>query len=340
MAASFCFSESAPRNVAQPKVIGPVSQYGELIAGRVKGKGRIYGSCNGVKLGKEVQLRGMSLYWSLVPEATEFYTEKAISRMVKDLKIQIIRIAVATYEDWGKGYVGYLKNPEQQLSLIRQAVDAAVANDIYVIIDWHSHVATSQYKEGPAFFEKMAKEYGHLDNVIFEVFNEPQGQSWFQIKGYHQLAINAIRAYSDNLILLANPGWNQHPDAAIGKEPKDPKNNIAYTFHFYSNSHTVEKEGAAAVRALDAGLPLFVTEWGATDYETKQLPNRAAAEPWLKFMDKYKISSLNWSASKVQETSSAFLPESNEDQLILSESGELLKKIMSVNPSRYKKCRH
>lgn len=335
LAVSFCCSENL-----KPKVVGPVSQYGELQAGRIKGKGRIYGSCKGVKPGKEVQLRGLSLYWSLVPEATEFYSEKAIAQMVKDLKVQIIRIAVATHEDWGKGYSGYVKNPEQQLALIKQVVEAAVANDIYVIIDWHSHTAPSQYKESTAFFEKMAKEYGHLDNVIFEVFNEPNGQSWFQIRGYVQLAIDAIRPYSDNLILVANPGWDQHPDAAIGKEPKDPKNNIAYTFHFYSNSHTIEKEGAAALKALEAGLPLFVTEWGATDYEVKQFPNVEAAMMWQKFMDKYKISSVNWSASKVTETSSAFLPESSEDQLVLSESGKLMKKIMNANPNSYKKCRH
>ena len=330
--------DSAPK----PKVVGPVSQYGKLLAGRINGQGRIFGSCEGIKPGKEVQLRGMSLYWSILTRSTEFYSEAAITQMVKDLKIQIIRIAMTVTEDWGDGLSGYLFAPEQQLALVKQAVDAAVANDIYVIIDWHSHSAVKQYKAAAAFFEKMAKEYGKLDHVIFEVFNEPDVQDWRQIKSYTELMLQSIRPYSDNLVLVANPKWDQHPEAAIGNEPKDSKNNFAYTFHFYANSHKVNgEEGEAALKALEAGLPLFVSEWGASDYDGKESPNPEAVDEWMAFLDKYKISSLNWSASKVTEqTSSAFLANSDEKHLYLSESGKLVQKKLSANPSTYKKCKH
>ncbi|MBO4435982.1 MAG: glycoside hydrolase family 5 protein, partial [Fibrobacter sp.] len=75
-----------------PTRVGPVSQYGQLMTGKnSQGKGQIYGSCQGVKDGAEVQVRGMSLYWSLMPEAMEFWSEEGITTMVNDMNIQIVR---------------------------------------------------------------------------------------------------------------------------------------------------------------------------------------------------------------------------------------------------------
>jgi len=52
--------------------VGPVSQYGQLQAGKLSnGQGRIFGSCNAYN-DVPVQVRGMSLYWSLSNDATEF----------------------------------------------------------------------------------------------------------------------------------------------------------------------------------------------------------------------------------------------------------------------------
>ena len=72
--------------------VGPVSQYGELLAGQVDGVGRIYGSCNGITAGKEVQVRGMSMFWSVAGVGAVFYNEAAIDAMVRDMKIEIIRL--------------------------------------------------------------------------------------------------------------------------------------------------------------------------------------------------------------------------------------------------------
>ena len=49
-----------------PLRTGPVSQYGQLQAGQnASGKGRIYGNCAAYSTsGNEVQVKGMSLFWS------------------------------------------------------------------------------------------------------------------------------------------------------------------------------------------------------------------------------------------------------------------------------------
>ena len=225
-----------------PTRVGPVSQYGQLITGKTsQGKGQIYGSCEGVKDGAEVQVRGMSLYWSLMPQAVEFWSEEGITTMVNDMKIQIVRAAMATgNEDWQGGYKGYASDPNTQKNLVKTVVEAAIKNDIYVIIDWHSHQANKQTDAAKNFFKEMAETYGQYDNVIFEVFNEPEQISWGEVKNYANQVIEVIRQYSDNLVLVGNPSWDQNPSDAIGNEVTDPKNNTAYTLHYYANSHNWE----------------------------------------------------------------------------------------------------
>ena len=227
-----------------PTRVGPVSQYGQLMTGKnSQGQGRIYGSCEGVKDGAEVQVRGMSLYWSLMPQAVEFWSEEGVSTMVRDMNIQIVRAAMATGdENWSGEYngiqlKGYAVDPTNQKQFMKTVVEAAIKNDIYVIIDWHSHKATQQTDAAKNFFKEMAQTYGKYDHVIFELFNEPEDISWSDIKTYADQVIPVIREYSDNLILVGTPKWDQNPQAAIGNEVNDPKKNTAYTLHYYANSH-------------------------------------------------------------------------------------------------------
>ena len=66
--------------------VGPVSQYGELNTGKnSSGKGQIYGTCDSITDGKEVQVRGMSLYWSLLDNALDFWSEDGVTTMVNSM---------------------------------------------------------------------------------------------------------------------------------------------------------------------------------------------------------------------------------------------------------------
>jgi hypothetical protein len=316
--------------------VGPVSQYGQLVAGRIDGAGHIYGSCEGVVAGKEVQVRGMSMYWSLLPEATMYYSEAGVTAMVRDMKVELIRLAIGTTENWG-GTRGYIKDPDAQRDLIRSAVMAAVKNDIYVIIDWHSHTATDQLEQATQFFAEVAEAYGGYNNVIFEIFNEPTNQTWDQIKDYANQIVATIRQYSDNLILVGNPNWDQYPNVAIDKEVEDPENNIAYTFHYYAGTHGNWERGNAN-KALAAGLPIFVSEWGTGTADGKGTPDAAKNDVWQQWMDENKLSSANWSASKINEGSAAFAQDATADSLTYSASGEMVKSFLAKNPDRYTAC--
>ena len=345
---------SAFAQTIAPTRVGPVSQYGQLMTGKnSQGKGQIYGGCEGVKDGAEVQVRGMSLYWSLMPQAVEFWSEEGVSTMVRDMNIQIVRAAMATgNEDWNNGYKGYGSDPTTQMNLMKKVVEAAIKNDIYVIIDWHSHNANEQTESSKNFFKQMAQEYGKYDNVIFELFNEPTDVSWSTIKTYADQVVSVIREYSDNLILVGTPKWDQNPQAPIGNEVNDPKKNTAYTLHYYANSHCWsgsydwsdptwggDCEGTKGEKAMNAGLSVFVSEWGTADANGGGNPDQNRNKSWQDYMNKHKLSWANWSASYISEGTAAFQGGSNKNSLQYTTSGNLVKGYLSNNPSSYTACK-
>lgn len=181
--------------------VGPVSQYGQLQAGKNgSGEGRIYGSCPAYSTsGNEVAVQGMSLFWSIASDVgSPFWTADIVNGLVAKQKIQLIRAPMGVDEDWSAG--NYFTDIGKYQGLMDNVVQAAIDNDIYVIIDYHSHKATENVENAKRFFETMASKYGNFDNVIFEIFNEPTTQDWNTIKTYADAVIAVIRKYSDNLL--------------------------------------------------------------------------------------------------------------------------------------------
>ena len=342
-----------------PTRVGPVSQYGQLMTGKnSQGKGQIYGSCQGVKDGAEVQVRGMSLYWSLMPEAMEFWSEEGITTMVNDMNIQIVRAAMATKasDDWkgewnGIQLKGWEGDKTNQTKFVKTVVEAAIKNDIYVIIDWHSHSAHEQTNSAKEFFTQMAQEYGQYDNVIFEVYNEPQQIQWSAVKNYANEVIAAIRQYSDNLVLVGNPSWDQNPSDAIGNEVTDSKKNTAYTLHYYANSHCWQGsygwgdgnndacEGTKGEKAMNAGLSVFISEWGTGNADGGGTPDQNRNKSWQEYADKHKLSWANWSASMIKEGTAAFQSGSSKTSLQYTQSGNMVKGYLASNPKSYTACK-
>ncbi|MFT7558965.1 MAG: endoglucanase [Flavobacteriales bacterium] len=258
---------------------GPVEFYGEL---RVNGN-RI----NGSNTGQPAQVRGMSLFWSNTGWGQEkWWNAPTVDRMVDEFKVELIRAAMGT--DEGGGYLHDRSNEDR----LRTVVEQAIARNIYVIIDWHTHHAEDNVDEAIDFFSRMAQDYGHHDNVIFEVYNEPLNTtSWGTIKNYAERVIPAIRAHSDNLIVVGTRTWSQNTDEASFDKIND--SNTAYALHFYVGSH------GNAVRelsqtALNNGAAIFATEWGIWPNDNWDGMN---ADDWHNFLDDNMISSANWAIS-------------------------------------------
>ena len=314
--------------------VGPVSQYGQLLAGKnSSNKGQIYGSCKGVSEGNEVSVQGMSLFWSISSDVgSPFWTSDIVSGLVQRQNIQIIRAPMGVDEDWGSG--NYFSKEGYYQGLMNTVVQAAIDNDIYVIIDYHSHKASDNVENARKFFGYMAQKWGKYDNVIFEVFNEPTTQSWGTIKTYADSVVKTIRQYSDNLVLVGNRSWDQYPSDAIGNEVSDSKKNVAYTFHFYAGSHSTGNEGSNAERAMNSGLSVFVSEWGTVNADGDGGVS-GNASTWLSWMKRHKLSGANWAVSNKNEGASYF----NGSAWNYSNSGQWVNtNVFASLPKTYTAC--
>ena len=301
-----------------PNRIGPVSQYGQLQAGKnASGKGRIYGNCAAYSTsGNEVMVKGMSLFWSCAANQQRYWEKDVIAGLVEHQGIQLIRAAMAVDDmgDWADGH--YFTKPDFYQAMLDEAVEAAIENDIYVIIDFHSHVAADSVENAKRFFRIQAEKWGKYDNVIFEVFNEPICASgsvgdngdcdsfggfigMAAIKAYADQVVSVIREYSDNLIIVGTPQWDQHPEAAIDYPVNDPKSNVAYALHYYAGEtyhHDFDALTYNAESAMNKGVSVFVSEWGTVDWDGGGSVGETWNPRWQTWMDANKISQANWNA--------------------------------------------
>lgn len=308
-------SEDPQPQAPQPSeaVRGGVSENGWL---QVKGTQL----CN--EKGEAVVLRGMSTH------GMQWYGQYANSQSIRntaDWGANLFRVAMYT----GEG--GYLNNPESMKKKVMDAVDAAIASDLYVIIDWHilsDGNPMSHVEEAKTFFGEMAGRYGDNPAVLYEICNEPNGgATWTEdVKPYAQAVIPVIRERAPkSVILVGSPTWSQ--DIHLAAQSPLEGENLMYTLHFYAGTH-----GADLRRRIDhvlaAGLPVFVSEWGTSRADGSGGVFLKEAGEWLNFLAERGISWANWSLCDKNETSAALRPGaspnsawSGED---LSESGRFV----------------
>lgn len=278
---------------AQSKIT-PVANHGQLSVQ----SGKIID-----KNGSPPELRGLSFSWSIWG-GKKYYNPAVVDWLVKDFKVSLIRASMAVQPD-----SGYLQFPKEQTKLITTVVDRAIKNGVYVLIDWHDHNAQLHLNESKAFFAMMAKKYSGVPNVIYEVWNEPERQSWDTVKMYAVEVIKEIRKYdTKNLIVVGSTHWDQDVDVAASN-PITGYNNIAYSFHFYA-SEPSHQDGlrAKAETAMQKGIALLVTEWGVGEASGDGKFDREKTDKWMAWLNQNKLSWVNWNITDKKETTALLLP--------------------------------
>ncbi|TEB40778.1 glycoside hydrolase family 5 protein, partial [Flavobacterium circumlabens] len=102
----------------------------------------------------------------------------------------------------------------------------------------HSH--NINLEEAKVFFAEISKKYSKYPNIIYEIFNEPDYESWAEVKAYSEEVIKVIRENDpNNIILVGSPHWDQDVDLAAA-DPILGVTNIMYTMHFYAATHGKE----------------------------------------------------------------------------------------------------
>ncbi len=252
--------------------------------------------------GKPVQLRGISTHG--IGWFPDYINEECFAQFRNEWNANLIRLAMYTAENAGyctDGDKEYLK------SLVRRGVECATQNDMYVIIDWHilsDNNPNDHVEEAKAFFEEMSSAYADADNVIYEICNEPNGSaSWQDVKDYAGQIIPVIRSHEkDAVIIVGTPNWCQFVDQAAA-DPITGYDNLMYALHFYAATHK-EDLRARMGAAVDAGLPVFVSEYGICDASGNGALDIEQANAWVDAMNARGISYAMWNLSNKDESSS------------------------------------
>jgi hypothetical protein len=249
----------------------------------------------------------VSLGWSNTGwEPSAFFNATTVNAMVDSWKAQIIRVPMGYSEDGG------YQTDASNWTRVKTAVDAALAKGVYVIIDWHSHNAHNETSAAMTFFGTTVKEYHNVPNVIFEIYNEPESVTWATVRSYATSVISAIRnAGANNLVLVGTPSWGQNVNAPLDNPLTDT--NIAYVVHFYAYSHPWSEFSAKVTAVLNAGYPVFASEYGTTHYDGGQsnvgnydTHSDKNTDTWHDNMDLHKISSCAWNINDKYEGSAFF----------------------------------
>lgn len=263
----------------------PVREFGKL---------HVTGTQLSDEKGRPVQLKGMSFGWSCFHP--RFYTAGAVKELKDKWHSNVVRAALGVEPE-----KGYLHNRAASFKLIKTVIDAAIKEGIYVIVDWHSH--NINLPEAKLFFEKVAGLYKDYPNIIYEIFNEPDHETWPEVKAYSEEVIKAIRAVdSVNIILVGTPHWDQDLHLAA-EDPIKGFSNIMYTMHFYAGTHKKELRDRTDA-AIAKGLPVFVSE-SAGMLATGDGPiDKEEWEAYIRWMKDRKLSWVTWSVSDKDETCS------------------------------------
>ena len=271
-------------------------------------------SVSGTKLvdasGQAYQLRGVSTFnlaWY-----PQYYTKAAFQSLRDDWGANAVRIVMYPHEYNGYCTVSASQQASYRASLL-QCIKDAYDLGMYAILDWHvlNERDPNVYKtQALAFFKEMSASTAAYGNVLYEICNEPNGPAWSSIKSYAIDVIDTIRANDPNgIVIVGTPTWSQDVDTAAA----DPisRTNIMYTLHFYANTHR-DWYRQKAQTAINAGLPLFVTEFGICDASGNGGLDKNEGNTWINFLDQNQISYCMWQLSNKNESASLISPSCNK----------------------------
>ena len=248
--------------------------------------------------GQPVALRGVSTHG--IGWFPEYVNADAFRTLRDDYGVNAIRIALYTEESGGYCTGG----DRQQLSrLVAEGVACATELGMYAIIDWHTLSDGDPNRhadEAEAFWREMAQAYAGQDNVLYEICNEPNGgTTWASVRAYAQRIIPVIREYDgDAVILVGTPNWCQQLDGPVGSPVDD--DNVMYTLHFYATTHGQALRDELE-RALDQGLPVFISECSICEASGNGRVDYASADAWMALIRRRGLSYVAWNLSNKDE---------------------------------------
>ncbi len=258
--------------------------------------------------GNAVQLHGVSthgLQWF-----PEYVNKPLFKQLSSEWNANLIRLAF--YSDNYSS--ASAKDASAAMETLHKGIDAATSADMYALVDWHilkDNDPNEHIDQAMEFFERISSEYAQNSNIIYEICNEPNGETtWTQIREYAQKVIPVIRANDpDAVIIVGTPNYDRDLMSAL-RNPLSQYGNIMYTCHFYVTTHGQDLRGELK-QAIEDGLPVFVTECGLAEADGTGRVDFDSAVQWFDYLNEHDISYAVWSLSNKAETSALIAANSN-----------------------------
>lgn len=248
--------------------------------------------------GNEFVIKGVSthgLAWY-----PQYVTKETFQTLKDDYGVNTIRLAMYTAESGGYCSDG---NQAQLEKLIDDGVTYTKQLHMYCIIDWHilSDGNPLFYQDqAKAFFKKINQKYKNEKHILYEICNEPNGNTtWNDIKSYANEIIPVIRKECQNIIIVGTPTWSQDVDqAAVDPLPYD---NVVYALHYYAATH--QDDLRKKLEEAAKKIPVMVSEFGICEASGNGRIDTDSANQWISLLDNYKIGRVMWNLSNKNEAS-------------------------------------
>ena len=222
------------------------------------------------KNGNNIDLQGIGTHH--LTQYSNLHTLNSL-RILKYCGINCVRMSAYllnhnfTYSD-GQSSPGYIPSPDSIKAEMDRIIGYCVQLGLYVIVDWHvwsgggEHLSTSDAVE---FFTYFANKYYNVDNVLYELANEPFSDTLADIVSHCSTLRTLIKSYVTNPVLIT--GVRSFTDGATEMYEALQAENIDDIFisqHRYSGGASLSKFQTW----WNDGIPLFITEWSNTSAST------------------------------------------------------------------------
>jgi len=263
---------------------------------------------SGAKLtwgGRKLRLRGVALGDPLDARGGRPGSDMAL--LASSWRANVVRLSVSS--------TGYRDHKSRQLQALDRDVQAALAADMWVIIDWHvigwpdGRVENDWYDSSwPLcldFWTTMRDRYGQNGRLIFELWNEPLSPTawdapndyvWPELRARYSELVGLIRRTTENLVLCAGD-WNSYDLRGVRQNPVSGTN-IGYVWPCYPLQGRGDPGAwAAMLDGLEAVAPVVVTEWGFSPEATSEHYHGTAesfGKPLIAFLDRRGLHWIAW----------------------------------------------
>lgn len=261
LASAFCLNASAALSDTDLGNNNYINEWGRL---------KLVGNQLSSESGQPVQLKGWSSFSTHYGEVAGCLSNDQFAKM-KLWGANMVRIAMYL-DDHG----GYMSNKTEETQKMKNYIDWAEKNGIYILVDWHvleteggqSGNPKTYQEDAKTFFSNISsyvKEKGYK-HVLYEICNEPDNRvGWDGIKQYAETVLPSIAGSDPNaVVVVGTPSWDQEILSPVRNGRVNHSSlQIMYAFHYYACSHS---NLLGNFSSATASIPVFASEWSGVTF--------------------------------------------------------------------------